>query len=846
MRRSTSATTRTRCSRRESYNNVHGEPFQRTPGNGVLGLDTSEAVLLNTLTALGGPGYAAHFAPFFSVPGALPISGVDNLGLIGGDIRAFSPNATSYDRSDGTSSQWSAEMRFNSNFEGPINFLVAAYFLSTKTTGDYFVTANTLDYPSIVLGSLSGLADPGKCFAAGCMVGPSFYHNDGNLNTLTSKAVFGEVYWDVIPEELKFTGGLRWTEDNKYQRGRIALYSGLIPLGTTNEDQALAELVSEGEVDFDGSTAGVADVWQINRKKFDSITGRAVVNWTPHISEGDVTNFYASYSRGYKAGGFNPGVQPGLGVEPAYKPESIDAYEIGDKNTLFDGTLQANMDVWYYDYKNLQVSAIENNTSVNQNINAKLWGAEGEFNWAPDESWLFNFSFGTTQSSIENTSSSTTAIRPPAAATSCWSRTRRWAPMSARTACCTTAGAAPGTLPLGFGFFAPPGGVDSLAAHGVAHTSYGTCIAGNTVIDGFGRTFEEALNDQGFSTEDPTHHGNHSGAFVNLDGNELQNTPKYTLSVGAQYTAQLGDGYNVVARVDYYWQDKMWGRIFNGPADAIESWDVTNAVLTLNGPDKAWYVQGFIQNIFDNTNETGMYLTSSTSGLYTNGSSAIRGPTHPGRRPLLKSAAPPKMGAPGNRRPFSLERGHAEAPSRNLSHRSLRCGAGLQQFRRPRHRGVAPGGRARPGGRDRLPRHRRHLRQPRRLGEPARRDPRGPAQGGRARDQVRLADGRRRRQGARLARLYRGRGRGQPEAPQDRLDRSLPAPHARPEDADGGDAARARRIGEIRQGARRRLLQSGGRGHRRGAGDRPRERSRRLRHPRRTNTACWCAARRAR
>ena len=41
-------------------------------------------------------------------------------------------------------------------------------------------------------------------------------------------------------------------------------------------------------------------------------------------------------------------------------------------------------------------------------------------------------------------------------------------------------------------------------------------------------------------------------------------------------------------------------------------------MITLNSPDKQWYVQGFIQNIFDNTNETGMYLTSSTSGLYTN------------------------------------------------------------------------------------------------------------------------------------------------------------------------------------------------------------------------------------
>ncbi len=157
-------------------------------------------------------------------------------------------------------------------------------------------------------------------------------------------------------------------------------------------------------------------------------------------------------------------------------------------------------------------------------------------------------------------------------------------------------------------FFDPPGGSGSIASHGVAHTNYGTCAALPAA----------ALAPFGYSQTDPTGHGTASGAFVNLKGNELQNTPKFTLSVGGQYTLPLDGGYNVVLRADYYWQAKMWGRIFNDPSDAIKAWDVTNAMITLNAPDKAWYVQGFIQNIFDKDNVTGMYLTSSTSGLYTN------------------------------------------------------------------------------------------------------------------------------------------------------------------------------------------------------------------------------------
>ena len=40
--------------------------------------------------------------------------------------------------------------------------------------------------------------------------------------------------------------------------------------------------------------------------------------------------------------------------------------------------------------------------------------------------------------------------------------------------------------------------------------------------------------------------------------------------------------------------------------------------ITLNGPDNRWYVTGYVKNAMDNANITGEYLTSSTSGLYTN------------------------------------------------------------------------------------------------------------------------------------------------------------------------------------------------------------------------------------
>ena len=61
---------------------------------------------------------------------------------------------------------------------------------------------------------------------------------------------------------------------------------------------------------------------------------------------------YGSATRGFKSGGFNV-----TGTEPAYRPETIWAYEAGLKTTLLDRRLQLNASAFYYDYKNLQVQA---------------------------------------------------------------------------------------------------------------------------------------------------------------------------------------------------------------------------------------------------------------------------------------------------------------------------------------------------------------------------------------------------------------------------------------------------------------------------------------------------------
>ncbi len=95
---------------------------------------------------------------------------------------------------------------------------------------------------------------------------------------LNSYAGFGEVYYNIL-DDLKLTGGLRWTDDLKHFTD--------IP----------SELLVTGY--------GYASIGSVDQqwKKF---TGRLAVNWTPKLDFTNQTLVYGSFAHGYKAGGANP------------------------------------------------------------------------------------------------------------------------------------------------------------------------------------------------------------------------------------------------------------------------------------------------------------------------------------------------------------------------------------------------------------------------------------------------------------------------------------------------------------------------------------------------------------
>jgi iron complex outermembrane receptor protein len=95
-----------------------------------------------------------------------------------------------------------------------------------------------------------------------------------------------------------------------------------------------------------------------NDVKFHAFTPRASLRY----KLGERTNVYASYSKGFRSGGFQPNgaTLPALFIP--FRPEKITAYEVGFKTA--NGWLRFDTAAFYYDYKDLQVGVTVPNPVV--------------------------------------------------------------------------------------------------------------------------------------------------------------------------------------------------------------------------------------------------------------------------------------------------------------------------------------------------------------------------------------------------------------------------------------------------------------------------------------------------
>jgi iron complex outermembrane receptor protein len=223
--------------------------------------------------------------------------------------------------------QFSNELQMVYQGTGPLNGIVGLYYLD----------ANANNVFDVILATTSPVALPG-------LTASTF----GDVNTRTW-AAYGDFTYDIT-SQIQLSVGGRYTNDRRQATVIRANYlNGPSPALGGNGVQ-LGALTSN----FRGDDT------------FSEFTPRASISFQPD----DNNTIYASYSRGFKGGGFDPrGLSTaapdlnGNGTREAneifdyfqFEPERVTSYEIGYKANLFDRRLRLAIAGFYADYRDVQV-----------------------------------------------------------------------------------------------------------------------------------------------------------------------------------------------------------------------------------------------------------------------------------------------------------------------------------------------------------------------------------------------------------------------------------------------------------------------------------------------------------
>ncbi len=181
-------------------------------------------------------------------------------------------------------------------------------------------------------------------------------------------AVFGEVSYDIT-EQVTVTAGLRWYEIESD-------FTGSSNFASTGTD-------ADSGRDYDVSGGHTDEPLVIN----DVITK---VNVSYQMTDDLLT--YATYSEGFRPGGFNRGGGVGSSnpafpsVSVTYDTDDVTNYEFGWKAMLLDNRVRFNGNLYYIEWDNMQVSRFDPVnvsilTFIENAADSEITGFEGDVAW---------------------------------------------------------------------------------------------------------------------------------------------------------------------------------------------------------------------------------------------------------------------------------------------------------------------------------------------------------------------------------------------------------------------------------------------------------------------------------
>ncbi len=252
---------------------------------------------------------------------------------------------------DFTQKQFSQELQFTGKaLDDKLNWVTGLYFFKEKGQD-----LNRIDF--LVVSAQSG----------------GFYD-------YKNWAAFAQVGYKLT-DKLTLTGGLRYTQDRKdylpdqYVISTLAPFL-VIPPGTR--------------------------IVPFQTVKADVNKWNPMVNLSYQVTSDAM--LYATYSQGFKSGGYTQRIFPPEPSLPSFRPETVDSYEAGFKLMALDNRLRLNGAVFYTDYKDMQL-LVADATRVGPFITnagkARIQGFELETNFAPGDGWRLNAAAGMTDAKFK-------------------------------------------------------------------------------------------------------------------------------------------------------------------------------------------------------------------------------------------------------------------------------------------------------------------------------------------------------------------------------------------------------------------------------------------------------------
>lgn len=252
------------------------------------------------------------------------------------------------------------------------NYVAGAYYFDQSL--DTISNLTFGEQTALLGGFFAGLPLPQSFFP------PGGFASDINNQDHESWALFGQFDYQVT-DSLTLTAGLRYSDESK-------------KLGTE-----YLEFQPDGNGGFEPGTAGgfFLTVFPATFARDDTneeidddqVTGTLKLSY---FVNNDIM-VYASYGKGYKAGGTNTD-RIDTAFEQVFDAETVDSYEIGMKAEFPEQALRLNVALYMADVDDFQVGTFTGSGFNLQNAaTVETWGGELEMTWQPTDNTTVNVGY---------------------------------------------------------------------------------------------------------------------------------------------------------------------------------------------------------------------------------------------------------------------------------------------------------------------------------------------------------------------------------------------------------------------------------------------------------------------